>query len=1405
MMRTSLWRFASFLTLLALLASPFYSGSNHSASASTLQDTTYQAGMRVVQADYAGQSQPLRSITPRQQNPDAPGAQSMLPDRLVIPKTLQETSGSSDASIIQSSTISAAMPEPMANFEGVNNINGVAPPDTQGDIGYDPATGAKYYIQWVNLSFQIWDVSDPAAPVTLYGPAAGNTLWTGTDTICEYQNDGDPITLFDPLAKRWMMSQFALGFPDNFHQCIAVSATADPLGAWYLYDFQTSTTVMNDYPKLGVWPDGYYMTVNQFDGNSMTWAGAGVAVFQREAMLQGQPALMIYIDLGVVTEDYGGILPSDLDGPAPLPGTPNYFVEWDDSSWLGDPQDTLRVWEFHTDWENPANTTFGLNASYDPNLMITTADVDPDLCGGSLSCIPQPDTSVGLDAIGDRLMYRLQYRNYGDYQMLLTNHTVDVNGDDRAGVHWFELRDTGAGWSMFQQGVYAPDEYNRWMGSIAMDDSGNIALGYSVASSTLYPSIRYTGRLAADPLGLMPQGEASLIEGSGSQLTTSSRWGDYSMMAVDPLDGCTFWYTQEYIETTANAPWQTRVGSFTFPSCTTLPTGTLTGRVTDGTSPLQGATVTATGEYATVTDADGVYTLELPVGSFDVTASLYGYLPTTVYDVEISAGGTTTQNFTLSVGTTYTASGMVTDSVTGWPLYARIDIFGYPYSPIFTDPITGMYSVQLVEGEYIFTVRAMSGGYAAQTTSMVVTGDLVTDFELDANLVECTAPGYTYTTPSFSEDFEVWPLSGWTIVTNINNGFLWDSSETYLEGNYTGGDGLAAMASSDAYQNVEYDTELITPVLDTASLANLNLVYKANFQVYSGREALDLDISNNGGDTWTNILHWEENHGALYGFLGEIVSLDLTPYAGESFQLRWRYYTSERDPWDWYAQVDDIRIGGSCNLDPTTGLVVGAVFDANTDLPITYPQVSDSSLNQAMLIDTSLDSSQPNPLYILGEPAGTADLTASANFYTSDLQSPTVVAGEVVRQDFYLQAGLLSAHPASLGFTANNTQPVVAEDISLDNLGGADASYEVFALPGTWPGYVVTGPFAANTRHTGPKSLNDLTAIKLRVNPTPLDVTELDAGAVSASWDTGLPFTWGIGFNHDATDLWLGSPLAGGGDDLNYHFLTDGSNTGDTIDTSGWVGIWAADMTYNPFTHMLWQVNVGGDDCIYEMDPVSMVATGNRICPPFGTSERGLAFDPLTNTYYAGSWTDGIINHFAPDGTLLDSAAVGLSTSGLAFNPSTGHLFVLTNHLIGDGTFDIYVLDTTDDYAILGGFDLLDGAAHVYQDYAQAGLEMDCSGNLWAVDQGTNRVYVAASGETGVCDWHASWLSATPSTDLVSAGDSTTFTLTADATGMPAGSYAAYLRLVSDTPYSDIILPVTLNVTIQTLLPMMMK
>ena len=448
----------------------------------------------------------------------------------------------------------ATGPAPRANFDGVGNVDAVLPPDTNG------AVGAAHYVQWVNLSFAIYNKTSGAM---ILGPVKGNTLWSGFGGPCQTSNDGDPIVLYDHLADRWFFSQFALpGGSQGYWQCIAVSQTGDPTGPWNRYAFKWSQTKLNDYPKFGVWPDGYYMAVNQFTCSffGCSWAGQGVAVFERDKMIAGQPARMIAKDLASVDINLGGMLPSSLDGPPPPGGTPNYFVQFDDNAW-GYSGDQLQIWAFSVNWADAGTGSFTFVTE------LPTAAFDSNLCGYSSNCIPQRGTKRKVDGLSDRLMYRLQYRNFGDHQTLVMNHSVDVDGTDRAGIRWYELRNAGSGWAIHQQGTYAPDANHRWMGSIAMDSAGNIALGYSVSGTNLYPAIRSTGRLAGAPLGQMTLSEMSIIEGGGSQTHSSGRWGDYSAMAVDPVDGCTFWYTTEYYSATSSAGWKTRITSFKLDSC----------------------------------------------------------------------------------------------------------------------------------------------------------------------------------------------------------------------------------------------------------------------------------------------------------------------------------------------------------------------------------------------------------------------------------------------------------------------------------------------------------------------------------------------------------------------------------------------------------------------------------------------------------------------------------------------------------------------------------------------------------------------------------------------------------------------------------------------------------------------
>jgi len=428
------------------------------------------------------------------------------------------------------------------------SFTGVVPPDPVGDVG------ANHYIQMVNASagsvFSIYNKSGGL----ISGPTVLSTLWTSGGACAS--GSGDPIVLYDTLAQRWLMSEFA---SSGNHLCVYISQTSDPVaGGWFLYDFNVPQ--FPDYPKYAVWPDAYYVSSNEF--NPAAYA------LDRNRMLNGLPATyQRFTAPGNLVFGFQSLIPSDVDGTTPPPaGSPNYFMRHRDDEvhnpLSSDPtRDYLEIWEFHVDFAVPANSTFT------GPIPIDVTEFDSELCGlSSFSCISQPGTAQRLDPLREVVMWRLQYRNFGDHESLVGNLVTDLDGTDHGGIRWFELRkNTGAGWQLHQEGTYGPDEASRWMGSAAMDKDGNIAVGYSVSGTATFPSLRYAGRLETDPAGTLPQGENVILNGSFSQ-TFTSRWGDYSSMNVDPVDDCTFWYTGEYVAT-PGGNWGTRIAAFRFPGC----------------------------------------------------------------------------------------------------------------------------------------------------------------------------------------------------------------------------------------------------------------------------------------------------------------------------------------------------------------------------------------------------------------------------------------------------------------------------------------------------------------------------------------------------------------------------------------------------------------------------------------------------------------------------------------------------------------------------------------------------------------------------------------------------------------------------------------------------------------------
>ncbi|MCU1263814.1 MAG: hypothetical protein JWM21_132 [Acidobacteria bacterium] len=548
------------------------------------------------------------------------------------------------------------MPGPTVSFETISLTDttalpgqGFLPPDTVGEIG------PNHFVQMVNSAYRIYNrTGTPLIALTSIG-----AIWATIPGPCAGDESGDPIVMYDQMADRWLLSQFCTVANPNNHQLIAISKTGDPTGAYYLYDFMMPNNKFNDYPHFGVWADGYYMTDNQFNQAGTQFLGAGLFAFDRTKMIAGDPsASFIYFDKADGCPAaclFGGMLPADIDGFVPPPsGAAAPVIQFDADEFGA--TDSLRIFDFHADFAVPANST----VTERTGSPLAVAAFDPrEVPSGSRNVIPQPPAGIAVDAISDRLMFRLAYRNFGSHESLVMNHTVNaaVNPAFRAGVRYYEIQKTtpAGAWSVHEQATMAGgvgDTSNRWMGSTALNAAGSQAVGYSVSSATVFPSIRYAGRLAGDPAGSLGQGEAILVAGTSSQTHSSGRWGDYSDLTVDPLDDCTFWYTQEYV-TGASAPdntrWHTRVGSFQFGPCPAVQKGILNGTITStvGGAPIANASVVA-GPFIRNSNASGIYSID-PIGSgtYTETVSATGYVTATVPTVTITTGNTTTQNVAL--------------------------------------------------------------------------------------------------------------------------------------------------------------------------------------------------------------------------------------------------------------------------------------------------------------------------------------------------------------------------------------------------------------------------------------------------------------------------------------------------------------------------------------------------------------------------------------------------------------------------------------------------------------------------------------------------------------------------------------------------------------------------------------
>jgi hypothetical protein len=530
----------------------------------TAADAYAMRSGQAVKMDRAGRLPELAAMAVAPAAPAAPTAE--VPNIRVPPRLWNVPNvDAPDALGPQSPVAGPKAPTPMLSFGGFDSDDNsdlfgfrIMPPDTQGDVGLE------HYVQWNNLGFKIFD----KAGNLLNGPlgSPGNIFWAGFGGTCETENDGDPIVLYDHVAGRWFFSQFEVSSGLGL-QCVAVSDGEDPAGPYTRYAFPISIAGFNDYPKIGLWTsaDGtqsaYHVTTNEFS----PFQGVNLTALDRDAILAGAPATFVQFTIppAAGTDPFAfSLQPGHLEGPVlPSAGTCETYIQaFDTETWgaAGDP-DGYRTWEFCVDFDTPANSTL---TEYP--FIAAGFEFDANMCGFG-NCVPQQGTSQLLDTLSQFTMYRFAVRDVEGTFKGVVSHTVDLGGD-LGGVQWAQFDLSGAAPALADIGqLDVGDGLHRWMPSIAQDQDGNIALGYSRSGTTAFPSFYYTGRLAdAAPGTLQP--ETVCVDGTGFQ-TGGGRWGDYASVGIDPADDCTFWLTNEYVETTGSFQWDTQICTFKFPDC----------------------------------------------------------------------------------------------------------------------------------------------------------------------------------------------------------------------------------------------------------------------------------------------------------------------------------------------------------------------------------------------------------------------------------------------------------------------------------------------------------------------------------------------------------------------------------------------------------------------------------------------------------------------------------------------------------------------------------------------------------------------------------------------------------------------------------------------------------------------
>ncbi len=677
-----------------------------------------------------GQSAPLAELLNiRQQNEDAgllqqarPGAinDHQTPDFLKlapadVPPGTDTVQNRSGISPLRAPSTLLSIPGYSNDSNASIGLPRITPPDTNGDVGLN------HYVEYVNLGFIVFNKSDGSVAA---GPFAGNLFWQGLGGVCQNTNAGDPIVLYDHLAGRWFFSQFT-GSGGNGVQCVAVSANEDPLSSYTQYAFQVTPASFNDYPHFGLWEDGYYMITHQFAGN--TFVGTYLTVFDRDAILAGNAnASFVQFTSSTSGDDLEfGTMPAHLEGPSlPPAGTCNYMIHATDAQAFGVPgSDRLRMWEACVDFNNPGSSTLNQINS------IGVPEFDINLCGFSRDCIFQPNAQR-LDPVAANTMYRFNVRYFSNEGLLkgVMTKNVDVGGD-RAGVLWagVDINPLNNATGISDNGdllgvIDFNDGLSRWMGSGTLDQDGNIGIGYTRSSSSSFPSIYFTvHERGVDAPGTVQQ-ESVCVDGSGAH-TGANRWADYASASMDPVDQCTFWIANEYVETTGNFNWTTRVCSFRIPSCGS---GGPTNQPPNASFTFNCNDLSCSFDASGSSDSDGSIVSyawsfgDGGTGSGVTTNNVYGAAGTFNVSLTVTDDDGATDNQVQPV--------TVTDPPTGNCPAGSIDFNNFATTAFATQDGTGSINV-LSGGE---TLQLIGNRWRASTQTYTLTPDTVVEFEFSS-------------------------------------------------------------------------------------------------------------------------------------------------------------------------------------------------------------------------------------------------------------------------------------------------------------------------------------------------------------------------------------------------------------------------------------------------------------------------------------------------------------------------------------------------------------------------------------------------------------------------------------------------------------------------------------------------